>query len=182
MIKLVTNIQTVRLDKPVFPEVENSWFRVVVFKKTHSSHLSDQASRYKCTETWGRRSVVLWKLLWIKKAMPPNKQHGPSRSATECDRKQGRSKTTMLTRREWKSGERTTYRRKGKEIFRQKGRSSWRTKKYGGMKRPFVESFTIRGNGKDPTKTVYSCHFRKDQSHLLSLQTGSSGRDRDESY
>ncbi len=38
-------------------------------------------------------------------------------------------------------------------------------KKSGGMKRSFVESFTIRGNGKDPTKTVYSCHTRKDQSH-----------------
>ena len=76
---------------------------------------------------------------------------------------------------------RITCREKGKEISRQKGRSFWRTKKYGGMKLPFVEPFMILGNGKDPTKTVYSCHTRKDQSHPHSLQTGSSGRDKEES-
>ena len=67
-------------------------------------------------------------------------------------------------------------------VLYMQGQELWRTKKYGGMKRPFVEPFIILGNGKDPTKTVYSCHTRKDQSHLLSLQTGSSGRDRDERY
>jgi hypothetical protein len=86
------------------------------------------------------------------------------------------------TRKEWKSGEENTCREKGKEISRQKGRRSWRTKKHGGIKRPFVETSTIRGNGKDPTKTVYLCHTRKDQLYLLLLQTGSSGRGRDESY
>jgi hypothetical protein len=60
----------------------------------------------------------------------------------------------VLTRRDRKSGERSTCREQGKEISRQKGRSSWRTKKYGGMKRSFVEPFTIRGNGKEPTKKV----------------------------
>jgi hypothetical protein len=67
-------------------------------------------------------------------------------------------------------------------MFRQRGRNSWRTKRYGGMKRPFVGPFMTLGNGKDPTKTVYSRHTRKDQSHPLSLQTGSSRRDRDERY
>jgi hypothetical protein len=47
------------------------------------------------------------------------------------------------------------------------------------MKLTFVEPFMILGSGKDPTKTVYSCNTRKDQSHPHSLQTGSSGRDRD---
>jgi hypothetical protein len=95
--------------------------------------------------------------------------------------KAGEIQLTVLTRRERRSGERSTCREKGKEICRQKGRSFWRTKKYGGMKLPFEEPFMILGNGKDPTKTVYSCHTRKDQSHPLSLQTGSSGKDRDES-
>ena len=42
----------------------------------------------------------------------PNKQHGPRRFGTE----QGRSKLTVLTRRKWKSGERSTCREKGKKI------------------------------------------------------------------
>jgi hypothetical protein len=88
----------------------------------------------------------------------------------------------VFTRKERKSDERRTCRRKGKEIFRQRDRSSWMTKRYGGMKRSFVGTFMTPGNGKDPMKTVYSCHTRKDQSHPLSRQTGSFGRDRDESY
>jgi hypothetical protein len=48
--------------------------------------------------------------------MSPNKHHGPTRSVTECDKKQGRSKLTVLTRRERKIGEKSTCREKGKEI------------------------------------------------------------------
>jgi hypothetical protein len=50
------------------------------------------------------------------------------------------------------------------------------------MKRFFVGPFMTLGNGKDPMKMAYSCHTREDQSHPLSLETGSSGRNRDESY
>ncbi len=33
------------------------------------------------------------------------------------------------------------------------------------MKLPFTEPYTKSENGKDPTKTGYSCHIKKDQSH-----------------
>jgi hypothetical protein len=113
--------------------------------------------------------------------IPTNKQHGPRRSATECDRKRGKSKLTVHTRRERRNGERSTCREKAKEISLQKGKSFWRTKKSGETKRPFTEPYTNPENEKDPTRTVYSCHTKKDQSHPHSLPTGSSERDRDES-
>ena len=113
--------------------------------------------------------------------IPPNRQHGPRRSATECDRKQGRSKPTVHTRRERRNGERSTCREKVKEISLQKGMSFWKTKKSGEMKLPFTEPYTNPENERDPTKTGYSCHIKKDQSHPHSLPTGSFGRDRDES-
>jgi hypothetical protein len=114
--------------------------------------------------------------------IPPNKQHGPRRSSTECDRKQGRSKLTVHTRREWRNDERSTCREKTKEISLQKGNSFWRTKKSGETKLPLTESYKNPENEKDPTRTVYSCHTKKDQSHPHSLSTGSSERDRDEIY
>ena len=71
--------------------------------------------------------------------------------------------------------------RKGKGISLQKGKNFWKTKKSGEMKLSFTEPYTNPENGKDPTKTGCSCHTKKDQSHLHSLSTGFSGRDRDES-
>jgi hypothetical protein len=56
----------------------------------------------------------------------------------------------------------------------------WKTKKSGETKLPFTEQYTNPENGKDPTKTGYSCHTKKDQSHPHSLSTGYSGKDRDE--
>ena len=70
--------------------------------------------------------------------------------------------------------------RKGKGISLQKVKRFWKTKKSGKMKVSFTELYTDPENGKDPTKTGYSCHTKKDQSHPHSLPTGFSERDRDE--
>jgi hypothetical protein len=48
------------------------------------------------------------------------------------------------------------------------------------MKLTFTEPYTNPENEKDPTKKIYSCHIKKDQSRPHSLPTGSSGRDRGE--
>jgi ribonuclease HI len=79
-----------------------------------------------------------------KDSMDPG---GPQQNATES---RGDPSPTEPTRKERKSGERSTCREKGKAIFRQKGWSSWRTKSYGGMKRSFVGPFMTLGKGKDP--------------------------------
>jgi hypothetical protein len=68
-----------------------------------------------------------------------------------------------------------------KEISLQKGKSFWRTKKSGQTKLPCTEPYTNPENEKDPTKTGYSCHTKKDHSPPHSLPTGSSDRNRDES-
>ena len=70
---------------------------------------------------------------------------------------------------------------KVKEISLQKGRSYWKTKTSAVMKLPFKEPYTSPEKEKDPTRTVYLCHTRKDQSQPHSQLIGSSGRDRDES-
>jgi hypothetical protein len=77
-------------------------------------------------------------------------------SATECDRKQGKSKLTEYTRGERRNGERSTCREKAKEISLQKGKSFWRTKKSGETKLSFTEPYTNSEFEKDPTRTVYS--------------------------
>jgi ribonuclease HI len=137
-------------------------------------------------KTWNtltNRTIYQWsEASKTKRDVSTTKQtaYGPRRSATECDRKQGRSKLTVHTRRERRSGRRSTCREKVKEISLQKVRSYWKTKTSGERKLSFTESYTNPENEKDPTKTVYSCHTKKDQSHPHSLPTGSSGRDRDE--
>jgi hypothetical protein len=73
--------------------------------------------------------------------------------------------------------------RKGKGNISGEGQELLEDKHIWGNETSFVEPYTNPENEKDPTKTVYSCHTRKDQSHPHSetLSTGSSGRDRDES-
>ena len=70
--------------------------------------------------------------------------------------------------------------RKGKGNTSTEGQELLEDKKSGEMKLPFTETYANPENGKDPTKTGYSCHTKKDQSHPHSLPTGFSGRDRDE--
>jgi hypothetical protein len=104
-------------------------------------------------KTWStptNRTIYQWaEASKNKDGVETTKQTEPRRSATECDRKRGRSKPTGPTRQERKSGERSTCRERGKTTSRQKGRSSWRTKSYGGMKRSFVRPFMTLGKGKD---------------------------------
>ena len=64
------------------------------------------------------------------------------RSATECDRRQVRSKRTEHTRRERKSGARNTYCEKEKEISLKKDRSNWKTKTTGETRQSFTEQST----------------------------------------
>ena len=105
-------------------------------------------------KTWDtptNRTIYQWvETSKNKDGVETTKQTAWRRSATECDRKQGRSKPTGPTRQERKSGERSTCREKGKVISRQEGRISWRTKSCGGIKQPFVGSFMTLGKGKDP--------------------------------
>jgi hypothetical protein len=70
--------------------------------------------------------------------------------------------------------------RKGKGNISGEGQELLEDKHIWGNETSFVEPYTNPENEKDPTKTVYSCHTKKDQSHPHSLPTGSSGRDRDE--
>ncbi len=85
-----------------------------------------------------------------------------------------------LIKRENRRGKRTlTFDTKGKGNISEKNKNFWKTKKSGKMKLPFTDSYMNPENGKDPTKTGYSCHTKKDQSHPHSLPTGSSGRERD---
>jgi hypothetical protein len=83
--------------------------------------------------------------MMTKFSLSPNKQHGPRRSTTECDRKQGRSKPTVHTRRDRRSGERRTCREKVKEVSLQKGMSFWKIKK----SKFTVDWFLREGQGRE---------------------------------
>jgi ribonuclease HI len=107
-----------------------------------------KSDKEKTWDTSTNRTIYQWKEASKNKdGVETTKQTAWTQAVRNRMRqKAGSSKATGPTRKERKSGERSTCREKGKPIFRQKG------------------------------------HTRGDQSHLRSLQTGSSGRDRAVSY